>query len=167
MVNLQSISLEDFQAIDGVRRVIVHDHPWQFARLDLGEPLGCYGLSWRSNLPLIQPVIAYAHDRQTLWIGVDQRLAAIDLRDGHICLSLSLYSHLFQILPTSDCTIVLNELEVLLFSNSDCSLGHIQPLPDIAAGCSVTGSNLHIRLLDDRHLTLNLQTYKLEEAIIP
>ncbi|XGV98190.1 MAG: hypothetical protein ACAF41_04495 [Leptolyngbya sp. BL-A-14] len=167
MVHLQSISLEDFQAIDGVRRIIVHDHPRQFARLDLGEPLGCYGLSWRSDLPVIQPVIAYARDRQTLWVGVDQRLAAIDLRDGHICLSLALYSYLFQIVPLSDRTIILNELEVLLFNNADCSLGHIESLPEIAADCSVTGTNLNIRLYDDRRLALNLQTYKLEEAIIP
>ncbi|MBW4470197.1 MAG: hypothetical protein KME45_07300 [Stenomitos rutilans HA7619-LM2] len=155
MVNLQSISLEAFQAIDGARRIIVHDHPRQFARLDLGESLGCYGLSWRSNLPLIQPVIAYAHDRQTLWVGVDQRLAAIDLQDGHISLSLALYYNLFQILPTRDWVAVLTELEVLLFANSDCSLFCSQALPDLAAELLIVNSDLVIRLDDDRRLSLN------------
>ncbi|MBW4693751.1 MAG: hypothetical protein KME27_18555 [Lyngbya sp. HA4199-MV5] len=160
-VQIQSITAEDFQTIDGARRIIVHDHPRQFARLNLGEPLGCYGLSWCSDLPLIQPVIQHSHDRQTLWVGVDQRLAAIDLQDGHISLSLALYYNLFQILPTRDWVAVLTELEVLLFDNSDCSLFCSQALPDLAAELSIINSDLVIRLHDDRRLNLNLQTAKL------
>lgn len=55
-MKIQSISKSEFDRIEGSRRVIVHDYPHQFAVLDLGEPLGCYGLSWRST-PMIQPEV--------------------------------------------------------------------------------------------------------------
>ena len=97
-MKLKHISRAEFERIEGARRVIVHDYPHQFALLDLGEALGHYGLSWRSS-PIVQPEIELSKDELTLWVGVDQRLAAIALEDGHIRAIVPLHTHLFQILP--------------------------------------------------------------------
>ncbi|MBC6477435.1 MAG: hypothetical protein GDA56_06205 [Hormoscilla sp. GM7CHS1pb] len=69
-MKLQHISQAGYDRIEGVRRIIVHDCPHQFALLDLGEPLGHYGISWRSS-PIIQPVIMPSKDELTLWLEVD------------------------------------------------------------------------------------------------
>ena len=158
---LQSISQSEFNQIEGARRIIVHDFPHQFAVLNLGE-VGHYGLSWSSS-SVIQPVTALSKDQQILWIGVDQRLAAISLPDGHLSLTLSLHTSLLQILPLDDCTVVLTELDVFLFNNN-CSIRGIEGLPEIAADISVNGSDLVIRLIDDCCLSLNLHTLQLQEV---
>lgn len=160
-MQLQPISCSEFGQIDGVRRVIVHDSPQQFAALDLGE-LGHYGLSWSSSF-IIQPVIKWSQDRQTLWLGVDQRLAAIRFPDGDIGVSLPLPTPLLQILPLNDCTAVLTELDVLLFNNN-LSIRGVEGLPEIAADISVDGSDLVIRLIDDCCLRLNCDTLQLKEG---
>ncbi|MBO1349644.1 MAG: hypothetical protein EBE86_020725 [Hormoscilla sp. GUM202] len=164
-MNIQPISQAEFKQLEGARRVIVHDHPRQFALLDLGQSIGPYGLSWRSSA-IIQPVTTIDKDGAHLWVGVDQRLAAIDLQDGHITLSLSLLTPLFDIIALDDCTLVLTELDLLLFNNSDCSIRCLEGLPEIAADITVKDDDLLIRLLDDRHLVLNLQTLQLKEPIL-
>lgn len=164
-MELQKIQLKDFYKIEAPRRIIVHDCPQQFARLDLKHPLGSYAISWRSG-SAIQPIIHLSKSAHKLWVGVDQKIAAIDLENGYLCLSLTLSSHLFQILSLSDRVAVLAELEVLLFNAGDCSIQAIKQLPDIAADMLFVDSNLMIRLLDDRHFILNLQTYELKEAVM-
>jgi hypothetical protein len=77
---------------------------------------------------------------------------------------MPLHNHLFEILPLDSRTIVLTELEVLLFNNYDCSIQCIKALPEISADISVAGEDLAIRLMDDRCLILNLKSYKLKEA---
>ncbi|MCL1472445.1 hypothetical protein [Argonema antarcticum] len=161
-MNIQAISQAEFNKIEGVRHIIVHDCSHQFAILDLGEQLEHYGLSWRSS-HIIQPVTTLSKDGRTLWVGVDQRLAAIDLQDGHICLSISLHTPLFQILALDDSIVVLTELDVLLFNNSDRSIRCLEGLPEIAADMTVNRSDLVIRLIDENRLILNLDTLELKE----
>jgi len=48
-MKIKPISEAEFKQLEGARRVIVHDHPRQFALLDLGQSIGPYGLSWRSS----------------------------------------------------------------------------------------------------------------------
>lgn len=161
-MKIQHISKAEFNQIEGARRVIVHDYPHQFAILDLGEKLGSYGLSWRSS-PIIQPIVTISQDKKVLWIGVDQRLAAIDLQEGHICLSMPLDTHIFQIKNLDDITIVLTELEVLIFNNYDGSIRCTEGLPEIADDITVDGSDLVILLIDKTRLILNLNTLQLKE----
>ncbi len=161
-MKLQHISQAEFNLIEGVRRIIVHDCHHQFALLDLGQPLGRYGISWRSST-IIQPVIMPSKDELTLWVGVDQHLVAIYLQSGRIRLSMPMHENIFNIFTMEFRTIVLTELEVLLFNNYDCSIELIEDLPEIAAGMTVAGSDLVIGLIDGRSLTLNLETYKIQE----
>lgn len=149
---LKSISKSEFKQIDPARQILVHEYPRQFAMLDLGQPLGCYGLSWESSSH-IQPVIERSTDRRTLWIGVDRRLAAIDLQQGNVCISLSVIMPIFQILIVEDLTAILTELEVLLFS-ANRTLKCFDVLPDLTANISVYGSDFMIQMFDGSSFTL-------------
>lgn len=151
-MNIQLVSKSDFQQIEVTRRAIVNEHPHQFAVLNLGEYLGCYGLAWGSSI--IEPIIQTSSNDSILWIGVEQRLTAISLRDGSICLSMPLHTPILQIQLVDDLIAVLTELEVMLF-NSNCLLRSFLGLPDVAEDISFSGANFIIRLLDGITLTLN------------
>lgn len=161
-MQVQSIEKSDFIKLEGSRQVIAHDYARKFALLDLGNSLGCYGLSWRSNL--VEPIIELSPDRQIIWIGVDQQLAAISLYQGRICVSLTLNTNILQIIQVDKLIAVLAEDEVLLF-NLDSSIRLIKGLPSLAEEIFVENTNLVIRLLEGDSLTLDPQlgTLKLSE----
>ena len=46
-MKIKSIRESEFNLMEGVRQIIVHDYSHKFAILDLGEKLGSYGISWR------------------------------------------------------------------------------------------------------------------------
>jgi hypothetical protein len=48
--------------------------------------LGVYGISWNSDL--IKPMVKLSPDRQTIWVGVEQKVAAICRETGKILLTL-------------------------------------------------------------------------------
>jgi hypothetical protein len=150
-MKIKPISKSEFHKLDPARQVITHDHPQKFAVLDLGEPLGCYGLSWRSEL--IEPIIELSTDGSTLWIGVDQRLAAIDMQQGNICIAMPLATSIFQILIVDNFTAILTELEVLLFS-SNHSLTCFHALPDLSSKISVSASDFVISMFDNSSFIL-------------
>jgi hypothetical protein len=79
-MQLKKISKTEFNQLDNTRKMIINDHAQVFAVIDLGTPLGQYGLSWRSEL--IEPNIQCLRCQQICWVGVDQKLAAIDLKSG-------------------------------------------------------------------------------------
>jgi hypothetical protein len=154
-MQISAIAEADFYKIDSCRRVIAHDCAQKFAALDLGVPLGCYGLSWRSDL--IEPIVKLSPDRRTVWIGVDQQLAAISLDGGRIIVALPFTSYIVQILTVSDVTAVLTEEEVLLF-NPGGSIRFSADLPDGGIGMTVDGENLVITMLEGESLSLNPMT---------
>ena len=141
----------EFYKLDPARQVITHEHSQKYAVLDLDESLGCYGLSWRSEL--IEPIIELSTDGRTLWIGVDQKLAAIDMQRGNICIAMSFTTPIFQILIVDNLTAILTELEVLLFSSTR-SLTCFQVLPDLSSNISVSGSDFVISMFDNTNLLL-------------
>ncbi len=70
-MKIQNIEQYKFDGIDKIRQIIVHEDARRFTLIDLGEQLGCYGLSWRSDL--IEPIILLSPLQQILWIGIDQQ----------------------------------------------------------------------------------------------
>ena len=155
LLNIQIIEELEFKKIEASRRAIAHDHARKFAVLDLGDTLGCYGLSWRSEL--IEPIVERSADKQTVWVGVDQQVTAICLSQGQIRLSLVLNSNLVQILIGDRLTAVLTEDEVLLF-NPGFSIRLIKGLPDLAEEIVLIKSGLEIRLMSGESLFLNTRT---------
>jgi hypothetical protein len=155
-IQIQIIGEPDFKKIEASRRAIAHDHARKFAILDLGDTLGCYGLSWRSEF--VEPIVELSSDEQTVWLGVDQQVAAICLFQGKSRLSLALNSNLIQILNRDRLTAVLTEDEVLLF-NPDFSIRLIKGLPDLAEEIvMVDESGLEIRLMSGKSLFVDTQT---------
>jgi len=114
--------------------VIATEYPRQFAMLDLGENLGVYGISWNSDL--IEPMVKLSPDEQTIWVGVEQKLAAICSQTGKILLALPLTSYLVQMLTLEKVTAVITEEEFLLF-NRRGSIRSNKALPDTAMGMSL------------------------------
>ncbi|AFY83068.1 hypothetical protein [Oscillatoria acuminata] len=151
-MQILAITEVDFYKIDRCRRVISHDCAQKFAAIDLGVPLGCYGLSWRSDI--LEPIIVRSPDRLTVWIGVDQQLAAISLDEGRIIVALPLTDYLVQIVAIADVIAVLTQEKVLLF-NPGGSIRFSDDLPDQGIGMTVEGENLVIQMLEGESLTLN------------
>lgn len=150
-MNIQYITQSEFSQIEPTRKIIVHDDPQKFATIDLGSSLGIYGLSWTSDL--IDPIIKLSADQNTLWIGVDQKIAAINLESGYICLSLSLITPLYQILIKDDLIAILSEQEILLFT-ANHTLKCFELLPDLASEISSLGDDFLIKMFDDSYLIL-------------
>ncbi len=162
-MKIQTISESEFNQIESVRQVIAHEHSHKFARLSLGDQMGNYGLSWRSQL--IEPIIQHSTTQNLVWVGVDQQLAAISLQSDRIVLAMPLTSNILQILNMEPITVVLTENEVLLF-NPNGSLRFNHGLPDIPEDILITGTTLVIKLMEGDSLTLNPQTGTLKEGAI-
>jgi hypothetical protein len=155
-MNIQIIEELEFKKIEASRRAIAHDHDRKFAILDLGDTLGCYGLSWQSEL--VEPIVELSSDERAVWVGVDQQVAAICLSQGQIRLSLALNSNLVQILVGEKLTAVLTEDEILLF-NPDFSIRLIKGLPDLAEEIVMADeSGFEIRLMSGESLFVDAQT---------
>ncbi len=151
-MQISAITELDFYKIDRCRRVISHDCAQKFAAIDLGVPLGCYALSWRSDL--LEPIIVRSPDCRTVWIGVDQQLAAISLDEGRIIVALGFTDYLVQMVAIADVIAVLTQEKVLLF-NPGGSIRFSDDLPDQGIGMTVDGENLVIQMLEGESLTLH------------
>ncbi len=156
LLNIQIIEELEFKKLEASRRAIAHAHARKFAVLSLGDTLGCYGLSWRSEL--VEPIVELSSDERAVWVGVDQQIAAICLSQGQIRLSLALNSNLVEIRIGDKFTAALTEDEVLLF-NPDFYIRLIKGLPDLAEEIvMVDESGLEIRLMSGESLFLDTQT---------
>ena len=163
-MNIQTISESEFNKIEGIRQIIVHDHSHKFSILDLGEKLGYYGLSWRSFS--LEPIVQVSSEENIVWIGIDQKLASICLQSGRLLVALPLTTYIVQIIIINRVTAVLTEEEILLF-NPGGSIRFSEDLPDQGMGMSVVGENLVIKMLDGDSLTINPMTgiFKFPAAI--
>ncbi|NER19532.1 MAG: hypothetical protein F6J96_01990 [Symploca sp. SIO1C2] len=161
-MKLQLIDESQFKQFKGIRRIIVHDHARKFASLDL-DNLETFGLSWRSDF--IEPIIMLSSGHSTVWVGVDQQLVALDLKRSKISVALPLSSNIVQILTSASLTIVLTELELLLF-NSDCSIRSMKGLPDIGSEILLQDTNLIVYLLEGDSLILDIETGMFKEPAI-
>ncbi|MGK7900384.1 MAG: hypothetical protein AB4352_03020 [Hormoscilla sp.] len=154
-MKIKSIRESEFNLMEGVRQIIVHDYSHKFAILDLGEKLGSYGMSWRSSS--LKPIIKVWSEENAVWVGVDQQLACICLQSGRLLVSLPLTTYIVQIMTLDRVTAVLTEEEVLLF-NPGGSIRFSEDLPDQGIGMSVVGEELAIEMLDGDSLTINTMT---------
>lgn len=161
-MKIETISKAEFDKIPGIRQIICHEYAQTFACLDLGEVLGCYGLSWRGQL--VELSIEHSHDKKLLWMGVEQQLVAICLERGRICLAMPLTGNLIQMAVIQKVTVVLTENEILLF-NPNGSLRFNRGLPDFPEQFSTIGNNLVIQLMEGDRFSLNLQTGQFQKLV--
>lgn len=154
-MKLRTISEQEFNSYEGCRQIITEEHARQFAALDLGGPLGSYGLGWNSS-EIIEPELELSPDELTAWVGVNQYLAAIDLATGRIRVAVKLHSNLLEIIAVERLTVVRAETEVLLF-NPDFSIFFNEGFPNVTEEITIVNDKLEIHFLDGQSLTLDLQ----------
>lgn len=152
-MKLKNIEKSQFNQIDVARQIISHKDARRFALVNFGKQLGCYGLSWRSDL--IEPIIISAN--QQIWIGIDQRLTAINLNTGHIFVSLPLVTNILQIQVVNTATLVLTELELLLL-NLDGSIRCIKGLPELASKMLIRDCEVQIYSVEGDIWVMDTQT---------
>ena len=152
-MKLNPIAESEFINIVPSRRIIAHDCPSKFAAFDLGSQR--YGLSWRSDI--ISPIVKLSPDGKTVWIGIDQQLAAVNLENGRVMVALPFTTYIVDLLTAESTTAVLTELELLLF-NPGGAIRFSEELPDQGAGMSLVGDNLEIEMIEGEILTVNLMT---------
>jgi hypothetical protein len=161
-MKIETITKSEFDKIPGIRQIICHEYAQTFACLDLGEVLGCYGLSWRSQL--VELSIEHSTDKTMLWIGIDRQLVAICLQSGRICLAMPLTANLIQMAIIQKITAVLTENEILLF-NTNGSLRVNYGLPDCPEQFSITGNNLEIELIEGDSFSLNVENGQFRKLV--
>lgn len=161
-MKIETISKSEFDQIPAIRQIICHQYAQKFVRLDLGEVLGYYGLSWRSQL--VELSIEYSTDKKMLWIGIDRQLVAICLESGRLSLAMPLTANLIQMAVIQKVTAVLTEDEILLF-NPNGSLRFNRGLPDFPEQFSTIGNNLVIQLVEGDRFSLNLQTGQFQKLV--
>lgn len=152
-----SISEQEFNQIDGCRQIIADEHARRFAVLDLGNPHGCYGIGWNSEL--IDPEVVCSADERTIWVGVDQYLAAIDRLTGRIRISVKLQANLFEIMEMEKLIVVRAETEVLVF-NPDFSILFDEIFLNVTEEILITGDDLMVRFMEGDVVMVNLNTGK-------
>ncbi|MBW4509960.1 MAG: hypothetical protein KME64_26115 [Scytonematopsis contorta HA4267-MV1] len=153
-MRIKNIEQSKFNEIDKVRQIIVHKNARRFTLIDLGEQLGHYAISCRSDL--IEPIFVLS-TQQILWIGIDQQLVALNLNTGHIIVSLSSVTNILQILAVDTVAAVLTESELLLF-NSDGSIRFIKGLPELGSSISISDSDVEIHDIEGDILIIDTQT---------
>jgi hypothetical protein len=161
-MDIQTIDQTQFQTIEQIRRIITHDYPRKFATIAF-EGLQPVGMSWRSEC--VEPIVVRSLEQGVVWIGVDQQLVAMDLSEDRVAIALPLSSNLVQIITLSMLTVVLTELEVLVF-NADRSLRCMKGLPDIGTDVWLQGTTLTIQLLDGSSWVLTPETGVLKERML-
>lgn len=161
-MKIKIIDQSEFEKIDSPRRIIAHNYAHKFAAIDLGAKLGCYGISWRSEL--IEPIIKLSQNGSEIWIGVDEKLAAINLHDGRIIVALPFTTYIVQILSLDSATAILTQEEVLVF-NPEGAIRFSEALPDQGTRMSVIGEHLTIKMLEGDSFTINLMTGHLQQSL--
>lgn len=141
---LTQMSESEFNDTDPAFRVIAHDHPWRFGRLQLLRASHPLVMSWRSDL--IEPTLIRDEELEVVWIGVDQRLACVSF-DACTLFSVGLASRILQLKNFEGFTVALCETEVLVV-NHDYTLRAICSLPEIPDTVDMRDGKLVVALLD-------------------
>ncbi|RUT07632.1 hypothetical protein DSM106972_018920 [Dulcicalothrix desertica PCC 7102] len=161
-MKIHNIEQSQFKKIDIARQILFDEDARRFSLIDLGKEFGCYGLSWRSDL--IEPIIVISANQQ-IWIGIDQRLAAINLNTGHILVSLPVLTNILQIQVVNTATLVLTESELLLF-NLDGSIRYIKGLPELASKMLICDYEVQIYGVEGDIWVMDTQTGTFKQSLV-
>jgi hypothetical protein len=138
------ISESDFNKIDPMFRIIIHDYSRSFGSLHLPNASHDLTLCWRSDM--IDPVIVSDPVSSTLWIGVDQRVICVSLQ-GNVLFSLGLSTFFFDIKLFDEFIMVQCETE-LIAVNRDYSIRKIYDLREISAEVYIKDNQLVVTFID-------------------
>ena len=134
----------EFAASEPVRRLITHEHARCFAYLKLADCVTPFAVSWRSDL--IDPTIVVDECGSIVWVGVDDRVAAVT-KDGQIQFSMSLTSTLLTILEFSRGVVAVCELAAVPIGH-DFAVGSIVEFREIPESYETRGNQLAVSFMD-------------------
>lgn len=143
----------EFAGSDATHRIIEHDHPRRFASLVLPRAARPLFLSWRSDL--VEPSVRTDARGESVWVGVDQRLACVAL-DERTLFSIGLDTPLLEInAVAADVTIALCGTQAVTI-NRDYSLRSVIGFPDRVESVAVQPGKLIVSLLGGESKTCQL-----------
>ena len=141
---IHPISKSEFEISEPYHQVFAHDNARRFAKLELPNTSFRTTLSWRSDL--IEPSIIVDEAAALVWIGVDERFAALSF-DGQIRLSSPLESPLLTILQFVGGIIVVCELAAIVM-NDNCGVEKSIDFQEIPERVEVQGKHLKVDFID-------------------
>jgi len=150
-MTIREVSPEEFASLEEARKVIVHDHPRRYAVVELESGGGQLGLCWRSDQ--IEPEIQPSPDRSLVWIGVDQRLSAVERASGKARFSMNLEAPLLQFVADENFLVALTEIEAIVF-NWEGSVRATKELPELPDTAAIENRVLVVHLVDGQTVTL-------------
>ena len=143
MVTLRLITRKEFESCQPVHRIIVHDYARMFAFLTLAEGTK-FALSWRSDL--VTPVVVMDETSDVCWVGVDERVAAVNC-EGSILFSVALCCPLLSIHLFPRFITFLCDAELVIV-NRDFSISAFHHLNDIPEMVAVVDGKLIVNYID-------------------
>ncbi len=128
-----------FKHYEGCRQIFYHENARAFAEVNIGQSAGQFALAWRSNL--VTPVIIA--DKGLIWIGVDQKVVAIEEHTGRICFAMTLLTNLVDIIAGDDVIVLACDSHIIAL-NSDSSIRSIHDASDGIEDAKLNGTSLGI-----------------------
>lgn len=148
-IRLRNLLQEDADVLSVAQQLIIHKHPRRYAVLDIGDGFGTFLLTWCSDE--IEPVLHVVQEENQLWIGIDERIAVVNLNTGYVELSIKVDSYFSEFFSYKDFMVVLCATGFIAF-NYSCSIRSFAVLPDITSSCNFVDGKLAIEILDGQTL---------------
>jgi hypothetical protein len=142
--HVKTVTEADFAASGHLRRLFVHDNARRFGALELPKSTIEVIFSWRSDR--IEPTVVVDDEAAVVWIGVDERVAAIR-NDGQVCFLLPLPSPLLTIVAFARGVIVVCELTALVV-NHDGTIAKSLEFCEIPEDVEVHDNQLVVGFID-------------------
>lgn len=139
-----NISERAFKESQQSQRLFAHDNSRRFARLDMPETSQSVFFSWRSDT--IEPVVLSDSASERIWVGVDNRLAAMSHTGKRVC-SLTLDSPLLALEIRGEKAVAVCELQLIVI-NADGSMDAVTDFPDVVEDFQVAESSVIAAFMD-------------------
>lgn len=124
--------------------------PTKFARIVDERFSRAVNIAWQSDL--INPALVTL-DRYFL-VGVDVKIAVLDLESENLSLLLPLDSFFVEFNIQKDAVIVVAESEVLVLNSSSFSIRNYSFLPDIISEYIIVNREIRVKCVDDHNETI-------------
>src|SRR6266567_2697575 len=145
-MNITVIDKARYDGYEGCRQIIHHSHARKFGQIDLGGRAGVFAIAWRSDV--VEPVAVFGPGL-CCWLGVDQRIAAVELATGRVLLSLGLGSSVLQIkFAKEEATVIACETEITVLNLCN-SLRSVHEIIDIDKQVDIADGVIYVTTLNN------------------
>lgn len=140
----KTLTKDEFDDYETNLRLFTHEHARRYACLELPDSERTFAFSWRSDM--IEPSVVVDESGNTIWVGVDDRLASVS-SDGQIRFSLALSSQLLTVELKGGKAVAVCELQAIVVSEGG-SINEIIDFPDAVDDFSVNDTSISASFMD-------------------